>query len=557
MRSWFYAENTAFELFSVDTPFPVAFCSKSLRQSMPLMLLTLSMDKLLRPVKITAALLALVLSYPEAFALDFSKPLTLREALIAALEQNDDIQIEITGPTIAAAITDQRRAIFDPRFEASYTYRSVERQQNTQEFISSGGSFGTAPRIFDENSHRMNFNAVARLEWGTQIEAGVRSGQVKNSIIRTSAQALFETEHETFIGITVRQPLLQGFGRRNNLIAINIARKNEDVEELRLLATIYGVSAQVATSWYDLLFALAQRDVRRAEVASLREVMEEQMLQVERGLLSMRQFGAAQAELAEAEEQAVQAEINFREQQIEMTRLLGGFKSFGEQALVMPAEELTDNFPEVMVPDSILQLVDRLPEYLQALNQFERSMLEVEQVADLKRPQLDLVGSAGVSGLSGTFRESFEQAGRAEYADFSIGFTVTIPWGNVEAQARHREALERRSRAARELSRTRSRAAAEIRAAQETVAVMHTRLETTRTFREHFALEYEEEMIRLERGETTLIQVAQFRRALADAEVRELAALALLHQNYVRLMAANASLLPHHGVVPIRFFTNR
>ncbi|MCD8482320.1 MAG: TolC family protein [Verrucomicrobia bacterium] len=237
--------------------------------------------------------------------------LTLRDALVLALRQNPDIRVEETSPLIAAAITEQRRGFFDPRLEGSYTFRSVERQQNTQEFISSGGSFGTAPRIFDEQSHRLNLNVATRLEWGTQIEAGMRTSKVNNSIIRTSPQAMFASEHETFIGVTVRQPLMQGFGRSANTIAIRIARKNEEVEQMRLLGTIYGVSAQVASSWYDLLFAKAQRDVRRSEVAALKAVLDEQMLQVERGLLSMRQFSAAHAELAEAEEQAIQAEINF------------------------------------------------------------------------------------------------------------------------------------------------------------------------------------------------------------------------------------------------------
>ncbi|MCD8482319.1 MAG: TolC family protein [Verrucomicrobia bacterium] len=205
-------------------------------------------------------------------------------------------------------------------------------------------------------------------------------------------------------------------------------------------------------------------------------------------------------------------------------------------------------FPRLNSSINILDLVDKLPEYLQALRQFERAMLEVEQVADFKRAQLDLVGSAGVSGLSGSFKQSFDQTFRTDYNDYSIGVTFSVPWGNVEARGRQQEALQRRARAARELHRAQGRAAAELRAAKETIDVMHQRLVTMRGYREHFQREYDEEMIRLERGETSLVQLAQFRRALADAEVRELASIAILHQSYVRLMAANASLLTHFNI---------
>lgn len=486
------------------------------------------------------------------FAAETEVPrISLQEALYIALEGNTDLQIERITPLVAEEAVQQRMGIFDPRFEVNYDYRNLRRQQNTQEFLSSGGDrLEGTPRIFDENAHFFSAGLTSLLEYGTKLEVGITANRISNSIIRRDSSNfnLYDPEYRTFMGVQLRQPILQGFGRDVTTAQIRIARKSREIEDARLQAVVVNITRLVAAGYYDLLFTHDQLRIRENELNTLKELAEEQQRQVERGLLSARQYGAVLAEMAEVEEQYLRASITYSDTQVEIMRLLGRLTGNPLETLFAPDHELNDNFPAIDLNDTSLFSVENRPEYLEALLELERAEIEVGYARNLRQPNLDLTGSFGVSGLDKEMGKSFGRAVSDSYVDWGVGFVFSIPWGNVEANARHQEAVLRRNRASAMISNTQNRATAEIRTAVETVRILKNQVDSLRQFRTHFESEMEEETIRLERGETSPLQMTQLRRDLADARIREKAAIVLLHQSYLQLMAANGTLMDHFGL---------
>lgn len=481
----------------------------------------------------------------------FSPRLSLQDALYIALEGNTDIQIERLTPLVAEQIVQQRLGIFDPRFEVSYDYRNLSRQQNTQEFISSGGGrLEGTPRIFDENAHFFSAGLISLLEFGTRVEVGVTANRISNSIIRQDSSTfnLFDPEYRTFMGLKLRQPLLQGFGRDVTTAQIRIARKSREIEDARLKAVVVNTARLVSSAYYDLLFSHDQLRIREEELSTLKTLAEDQQRQVERGLLSSRQYGAVLAEMAEVEEQYLRASITFSNIQVEVMRLLGRLSGNPTETLFTPDRALTDDFPAINLNDTQLFSIENRPDYLEALLELERAEIEVDYARNLRQPNLDLTGSFGVSGLDREMGKSFGRAFSDSYVDWGVGVVFSIPWGNIEANARHQEAVLRKNRANSSIHHAQNRASAEIRTAIETVRILQNQVDSLSQFRSHFENEMEEENIRLERGETSPLQMTQLRRDLADARIREKAAVVLLHQSYLHLMAANGSLLDHFGL---------
>ncbi|NIP97793.1 MAG: hypothetical protein GWO24_31925, partial [Akkermansiaceae bacterium] len=74
---------------------------------------------------------------------------------------------------------------------------------------------------------RMGF--TRRFTTGTQVELGTRHSVSENDLSRgdsflSSRSSPFTVEHEVFVGVTLTQPLLRGFGRESNLAATDLAR---------------------------------------------------------------------------------------------------------------------------------------------------------------------------------------------------------------------------------------------------------------------------------------------------------------------------------------------
>jgi len=178
----------------------------------------------------------------------------------------------------------------------------------------------------------------------------------------------------------------------------------------------------------------------------------------------------------------------------------------------------------------------------------EKVVIELSIAKNLKRPQFDIIGSAGLNGIDSSFGRSISNTFDGDYPELSLGVSISIPWGNNEAKGREREAVMRRTRAERQADNARTRASVDVRTAVEAISVLEDRLRRVRAYREHFTKEVSEESIRLERGETTLVQLVQFQRALADARVREMSAITQLHQAHVQLRTADASILNYLGL---------
>ena len=109
---------------------------------------------------------------------------------------------------------------------------------------------------------------------GTTVDLGVRHSIGENDLTRNPLFSSFTTEHEVFVGVTLSQPLLRGFGRRSNLAATDLARLK--VESARMLSLIKAMNlvAEVASRYTDVVASQETLVVKSENIDRARALVE-------------------------------------------------------------------------------------------------------------------------------------------------------------------------------------------------------------------------------------------------------------------------------------------
>jgi len=349
--------------------------------------------------------------------------LTLQSAIRAALDANLYLQVAALNPEIARSRIVSEEATFDPELFA--TGRVSQSEQNTTFSETEGTS---------SDNRSWSVGSRKRFSYGTSVT-------VQTNLDRRNSNAGVFTSNlsqDADLSLSVRQPLLRGFGRENNLAGVEAARSGEDAAMETFRDTLLEILSGTERAYWEVSrlqdqLRLNQSSLKVAD-ALLTEARERERLGIATRI-EVLQAEAAKAERAEA---------------IILTR-----QQLGDayDALLLRMGVLPEDMP--METDNSLPAVRNLQDEEPAIPPF-RDVLEMalandpglrEQEARISeqewnrirasgntRANLDLILSGAYLGIDDRdARTAYENALDREGHAWSVGMEFSLPW-NLRAE---------------------------------------------------------------------------------------------------------------------------
>jgi outer membrane protein TolC len=158
-------------------------------------------------------------------------------------------------------------------------------------------------------------------------------------------------------------------------------------------------------------------------------------------------------------------------------------------------------------------------------------------------PELDLVGSTGLSGLSNSYGSAFESATDRDFHSWEIGVTLEIPLGNRAQKGQYQRAQLEAELAELGIKEIKQQITVDVRTALRAVELAResVRASARSKVASEKRLEAEEERFRL--GMATLNDVLTYQQEYADAIASEQRAIADYASASVSLRRASGTLL--------------
>ena len=466
--------------------------------------------------------------------------ISLEEAKSEALKYATAVQEAKAGLKAAGGAHRREKGAFDPELFAE--------GQRSRIHQPTGSPFAGATVLANEQLTGLA-GLRLKLPTGTKLEASVNANKLESN----SQFALLNPQYSNFGKIEITQPLLSGFGpgAASNLSS---ARRALEAARARYADAVLSLVVRVEQSYWDLYAAerdLAVQILIRDRAAAF---LKETELKAAVGRVGPNQVANARVFLAEQEQAVLDREENLDKISDQLATLLGRrpaslrYRPYDQPPADFPLEDL----------DS---LVTRALELNHSLKVAEKNWAAARSLAKgagwNALPKLDLFGSLGANGLSGTdslggsFAANADQAWtqvfQRDYPTWNVGIRFSLPLGLRSGLGEHQRLRGEADRAYQQYVAARRTLEVEVRASYRELRHAKKRLEAAKSGVEASSEQVRIGMLEYQIGRTTAFELVRLSADLATAQQRYSQALVRAAKAAAELKKLTSSEIENHN----------
>jgi outer membrane protein len=460
--------------------------------------------------------------------------ITLRDAVLMALENNRSLLVERLNPAIEQTFVDEQRAAFDPVLGAKSTTQHSQIQRQAR-----SGS-GTENASSDVQTHTINLTEF--FPTGTLVEAGGMAMATDSSLY----QDPFVSAR---LGLSVTQSLLRGFGSSVNLAQLRQSRLATDISLYELRGFSASLVADAEDAYWDYALAQRQMEIVTESLKVARQQLAETEAMIQVGTLAESELVAVQAEVATQQQGLINARSNLADRRLRLLRLLNppGHALWERQVHLVHPPTVAD-VPLDTVENHVGVARRMRAEINQAKLEIQRQELALVRTRNGLLPRLDLFIELGKTGYADSFSSALGDLDGNSY-DLLVGLEVQYPLANRQARALQRRSRLSKAQAEKALENLVQLVELDVRSAYIEVGRAKEQIgasTATRKFQEE-KLRIETERFRV--GRATNFSVAQAQRDLLVSRIDEVQAVVTYLQALTSLYRLEGSLLERRGIV--------
>ena len=486
------------------------------------------------------------LALKELLPSDSVVTLTLKEAVLQALENNLDIQVSRYTRDVRLTDIVFQEAEFDPTVELGGQYDRTIFPLNRPIFGLGGVAIGNEPDVLDQNDMRFNLGLTQKLITGGTYD--LRFDTDRNSVAGPNA-FLFNPSYSSNLIANLTQPLLRNFGPTINQTQVTIAKNSAAVEELSLTQQILSVISRVEQAYWELVFARENLKVTRATLRAAQELLASNRAKVKAGVLADVEALQAQAGVASRIEQVLLAQKAVQDQEDQLRQLLSKSEWKLKQTIpLVPLDSPMKKLQPTPLDKQITFALEHRPEVLQAKKNIDTSKVNTRFAKNQLLPDLSLQGEFGLAGLGNSPGDSWDRMGSTDFYNMGGGLVLSYPIGNRSAQSQYQRRLLETRQSQASLLRLRQQVILDVKEAIRGVQTNFKRIQTNQAARKLSEKQEKAEQERFNLGLSTTRLVLEFQRDLRLAQGRELRAILDYNQSLSRLRLVTASTLDHYDI---------
>ncbi len=515
------------------------------------------------------------------------RPLSMREALAMALENNKDIEVARENVRIAEFDLLGAQGAYDPRLTTQAFYERIE--SPIASFLG-GGQNGAVTQT--------DYTATARLEGQTPALGGSYRLDLSSIKLDTNNQfTALNPQYPTAMSFSYTQPLLRGLKIDQTRRQIQIARKNLSLTDAQFRQRAIDTITNVQRAYWDLVFTLRSLQVQRDAVSVARTQLEHNKRLVNEGQLAPIDVVAAEAQISTYEQRVFGAleEVSRAENNLKNLIAEDQKADLWGQSIV-PTDPVDLAVPNISLPDALKTAMENRPELQQSNVLREINQIDQRFFKDQTKPGIDLVGSYGINGLAGPFSagrvnpftasslevrdrvnelsrrtgldplpdlpvqtispdlvggfgQSLENLLSNRFTNFKVGVQISLPLRNRTAEANLGRTLVEGERIGTQREQLEQTIQVDVRNALQAVRSSEARLRAAVATREANEQQFASEQRKLDAGQSTVFLVLERQTALTEARGLELKAQTDLNKAIADLQRATGNALNVNSIV--------
>jgi outer membrane protein TolC len=507
--------------------------------------------------------------------------LTLRDAMLTALDNNRDIEVERLNVQMNEFDVISAQGVYDPALATSLYYD--RRTVPATSIFASGKTddvVGTAA-------------VTQRIPWqGSRVQMSFDNDRSTDS----NPFFVLNPQYNTSLNLTFTQPVWRNRAIDSERRQIRIAKKRLDISDSQFRQRAIEIIAQVQRAYWDLIFARRDHEIKRESVELARTQLESNERMVQAGSLAPSDIISSRVELERRTDDAEAAveTIQRAENALKSLMLQPSNAEMWQSELVPVEQPQLDATALIPLADATRLAFQNRPEMEQFRLRGELNQIDVDFLRNQTKPQIDLFATYGTIGLAGPLRigvnpitqsnalltdrvnqlsamaglpplpptsldgvnqdliggygTSLSNMFKNEFRAYRFGVNINLPLRNRTAEANLGKALAEGKQIDVQRQRQVQIIEIEVRNAQQAVETARKRVEAAKNSRINAELQYQSEVRKFEAGQSTNYFVLDRQNALSAARGRELRALVDFTKAAAELQRAMSTTLTSNNV---------
>jgi outer membrane protein len=380
----------------------------------------------------------------QAYIKDNAIRLSLRDAILLALQNNSDVQIEETSIESRKFSLLGTWSPFDPAIESSLNINRYSYPGYTQ--LQGVGASGNGTLNSLTQTGQVNY--LETFTTGTNINVGLSSSKSSTN----SSFYFFNPYFTTSLNLQFTQPLLRNFGRFANTAPIRIAQRGMAQSNATFEAEVNDAILLVVGQYWTMVQARGALEVQDRALKLAQASYDRDKRALELGALPPLDISRSESEVAARKVQVIQSQYTLQQAEEELRYSIGADQDPQIKSLRL---ELTES-PEPAAledvdADAVLKeaLLAR-PEIEAATDALQADDLSIRLAQNQLRPDLEVNGFYQSTGLGGNqyslttgqltstggLGSSFSQLFGFGFPGYGGQVTLNLPVRNRAGQAR-------------------------------------------------------------------------------------------------------------------------
>ena len=456
---------------------------------------------------------------------DNSISMPLESVLLLALKNNLDITFASMQPAAAETDIMREKGQFDTIFNSEFSkYREKKQVAN---FLA--GAVPSADPVTEIWQERYNFDAGLQKKFLLGTEAELKLSHQESRSDLSFAGLVPEYYSELVLGLT--QPLLKDFGIEIGRTFIKIANLNYEISEQQFRRDVMDVLYQVESFYWDLYYWISELGSKRKSLERARDLERTTRARIEAGTVAPIEIYQSEAEVAQRTQEVILAESRVRQAEDNLKKALNLYRDQRYwNVVVRPTDIPEKSMLQPAETDCIEVALEKRPDIKQARLGLDISGTQLRYSKNQLLPRVDLFGSIGTNGLSGspvdggdtTWRgnrkDSMDYLNDGDYYTYQAGIRLQFPLENRLARSQHARARIEAAQAETTLQNVENTIVNEVRDAIRKIATSRELIDSS-----YATLKANQEKLKAEEkkydvGMSTAFAVLTYQSDLADAE---------------------------------------
>ena len=348
------------------------------------------------------------------------------------VQRSVEVQYSQLTTEVANHLMQGEAGMYEPTLFMGIREEGRSRQRTADERTQNFATAGTA--TLEETGHTDEFGIRNKLPWGSELSLSYKITEKTNNLIPQYNGGKYDTEYNTLLNLTLKQPLLRNAGRSVTETDRRVAELEHKIALQQLNQQTLKTSIDGLGLYWQLYRAEATLALRQSTYTSTEALLADAKARIEAGKLPSSAALEVQGVLLNRQAEVTRSQQALREAQgkvaTALNLILNDSTTLSTRPLLQPLDAQLMQEPATPEP-----ALDLWPPYQIAQLKYEQAQARLNYAHNQMQPLADFV-----LGYSGTGYDYKSQAARAtaeqsNYPDWYFGVNIELPLrGNQKAQ---------------------------------------------------------------------------------------------------------------------------